>query len=180
MPEDIQSIHRAGQRDTISPERLAGMIEATSAYEKFPYGLQLSEIRAQDIEAALRELQEYRQGELRPTDKFLANTLDQQMQHIEQEFNEAKEAAMTPIPSREAAMHLAEELTDLKTSCETMLAIMGLNAADRRAEVRKVNAKNERRNYFDRSAEQSGNVGELEAKIVSDLEKLTGQKWGRE
>ena len=157
--EEHEAIHRTVQGGTISPERLAEMIVTTGAYEKFPCGLRLSEIRDQDIETALQELKEYRESELRPANKFLTNTLNQQMQHIEQEFNEAKEVVKEfyKVPIREygreyekeISEHLAEELTDLKTSCETMLAIMGYDAAARRAEVRKVNEKNGRRHYFE-------------------------------
>jgi len=151
--EEHEAIHRTSQGGTISPERLTEMIITTGAYEKFPCGLRLSEIRAQDIETALQELAEYRQSELRPAVKFLTNTLEQQLQHIEQEFNEVKEALhkyrINPMPKEWD--NITEELTDLKTSCETMLAIMGMDAAGRRAEVRKVNAKNERRKYFDRT-----------------------------
>lgn len=88
--ENNEVIQQAGQHKTISPERLTQMIQATRSYEKFPYGLQLSEIRAQDIEAALLELKERRE------------------------------------------------------------------------------------------IERYKNTGGLETKTVSDLEKLTGQKWGRE
>lgn len=141
------------------------MIEHYKMRAESPCGITLNERNAKYIYVALQELKEYRESELRPAEKFLTNTLDQQLQHIEQEFNEVRKALREyqerkvfkncflerPGMIKKTCEHLKEELTDLKTSCETMLAIMGLDAAARRAEVRKVNTKNERRKYFDRT-----------------------------
>lgn len=89
-----------------------------------------------------------------PCDKFLSkNSLPKQMAHILEEFNETWEAINdytlhTETPERERKEKIAEELTDIITSCRTALSILGLSQVETEAMQVKVNVKNKRRGYW--------------------------------
>lgn len=110
-----------------------------------------------ELRDLLLELQQRRESDLRPADKYLGNSISRQMNHIESEFLEVKEDYSNLIvefdehpPKQEK---LAEELVDLQMSCETMLAILGLNEQQRMDARRKVVEKNEDRGYYVRMQE---------------------------
>lgn len=106
--------------------------------------------------------------ELRPATKFLTATLDEQMVHITEEYAEVYKAVETYTYSQQeceedldeveceiafteknAAKHnLAEELVDLQTACETMLAMIGMDDRDRMEVRRRVVEKNRARGYY--------------------------------
>lgn len=90
---------------------------------------------------------------LKPATKFLNNTLDEQFIHIRQEFDEVREAKndYKENPSQENKEHLIEELIDLQTGCETLLAILGLKTIERAMAQAQVMEKNRERGYYEES-----------------------------
>lgn len=69
---------------------------------------------------------------------------------IQEEVFEAHEAAVKSMRISEFYKNeLAEELTDIKTVCESYLHALGYNAKAREEIQRKVNAKNAARGYLD-------------------------------
>ncbi|WP_455577082.1 hypothetical protein [Anaerosinus sp.] len=97
------------------------------------------------IVPALLELKEHRESSLRPATKFLANTIGQQLSHIHQEFKEVELELGYGCLGIDKAV---EELIDLQTACETMLAILGLDEKQRMQARRKVIEKNQARGYY--------------------------------
>jgi hypothetical protein len=95
----------------------------------------------------LTELKERRESELRPATKFLGNSFDQQISHMESELKEIIEAVYSgeEFFEKEVAM----EVIDLQSSCQTFLeGSMGLTK-DKIAKYRKmVIAKNAARGYY--------------------------------
>jgi hypothetical protein len=88
---------------------------------------------------------------IKACDKFIAiNTLDKQLDHVWQEYNEIEEAfgEYQKNPCRETMDHLLEECTDAKTAIHTFMKIAG--ATDEHIEniENDVIAKNHKRNYF--------------------------------
>lgn len=117
----------------------------------------------------LQELKARRESDLRPATKFLTATLDEQMVSLTEEYaevykafenytnnvvtdvSEVEDEAMYEVFAAEDAAikdQLAEELVDLQTTCETMLAIMGLSEQQRREVRQKVIEKNLNRGYY--------------------------------
>lgn len=86
--------------------------------------------------------------ELKACDKFLNNTPVEQWAHVLEEKTEVSIALAEyhTDPTPENLDRLAEEIVDLQTSCETLLAIVKVNSATVR---RKVFWKNAKRGYFD-------------------------------
>lgn len=84
------------------------------------------------------------------------NWLPDQMRKIGEEYNEVQEAYnafnTADIDDHELAngykIQLMEELSDLKTACETMQAALGASNCERRMVQRRVNAKNKERGYY--------------------------------
>lgn len=116
-----------------------------------------------EVHDLLTELQQRRESALRPATKFLSNTKLIQIRHVLSEFNEVVGAyinhefylsnEVTPGKidkemCNESFNNLTEELVDLQMSCETMLAILGLDEQQRNEARRKVVDKNEARNYY--------------------------------
>lgn len=99
----------------------------------------------------LWKLRERQETELRPATKFLGNTPYEQYKHIMSEVKEVYRAALPCDYSLLGADmgKLAEELVDLQMSCETMLAILGLDEAQRREVRRRVIEKNAERGYYE-------------------------------
>ena len=88
---------------------------------------------------------------LRPATKFFCNTPGQQWSHIVSEVCEAQESLCCdylPNKNAETLEALVSELIDIQMSCETMLAILGLNKEQRNDARRRVIAKNEARGYY--------------------------------
>lgn len=83
-----------------------------------------------------------------PATKFLDNTPRQQMYHVLSEVNEADNALWLFCRNDYGKEHLAEELVDLQMSCETMLAILGLDEKQRDAVRARVIEKNRARGYY--------------------------------
>lgn len=96
------------------------------------------------------ELKQRRESELRPADRFLgASKLDQYM-HLKEEMEEIRHAMNDyALELTDNVNFIAEELSDLQMSCETMLAILGLNEQQRREARRKVIEKNSARGYYE-------------------------------
>lgn len=118
----------------------------------------LMKIYSNDISllGALQELSQRRESELRPATKFLDNEIVKQMNHIESEFSEVKIEFYIMIDYRyetnerkKAIENLISELVDLQMSCETMLAVMGLDRQQRMESRRKVIEKNAKRGYYE-------------------------------
>ena len=88
---------------------------------------------------------------LRPANKFLSNTPGQQWSHIVSEISEAQEVLCfdyLPAKSPTALAMLADEIVDIQMSCETLLAILGLDEQQRNDARRRVIAKNKARGYY--------------------------------
>lgn len=71
---------------------------------------------------------------LKPCTAFETNTPIQQLEHIKQEVNEVMQAWndwQFRDGGEDAKLHMAEELVDLQTTCETMLLIMEFDAQAR-------------------------------------------------
>ena len=83
-------------------------------------------------------------SELKVATKFLHNTKHQQIIHVILEHSEVLDAYITGDEK-----HLIEELVDLQMSCETMLAVLGLDEKQRTYARKIVVAKNRRRGYYD-------------------------------
>lgn len=103
------------------------------------------------------ELKRRRDTDLKPATKFLKNTLYQQLVAIGREYQEVHYAYLdlhsswsNPNSDSQEAYknHLAEELVDLQTVCQTMLVMLEVDIDQVR---RDVIAKNARRGYYDRS-----------------------------
>ena len=129
----------------ITNERLAEMIKAIKPFAKMPCGIKINELSSKDILAALSELQERRETELRPATKFLVNSLMKQFDHLKSEIFEV-DKALAYIWTDRNKNPLAEELVDLQMSAETMLTILGADIPEVR---RKVIAKNAARGYYE-------------------------------
>ncbi len=107
---------------------------------------------------ALRQKEEREKGaELKAVDKFLSNTLFQQLVAIGREYQEVHYAYLDlhdswdkPITKDPDACTkaLAEELVDLQTVCQTMLVMLGVDIDQVRRDVIE---KNARRGYYDRN-----------------------------
>ena len=97
-----------------------------------------------DVLPLLQELQDRRSSDLRPCDKFLNKKAWEQFDHIVSELVEVDEEFMSFNEER-----IAEEVVDVQMSCETLLAIIGLDEQQRRDMRRKVIAKNEARQYYE-------------------------------
>jgi hypothetical protein len=93
----------------------------------------------------LRELKQRRESNLRPADKFLVNSIGEQFSHMESEIVEIEEEFLSCDMDIERT---AYEVIDLQMSCETMLAILGLDEQQRMESRRKVIEKNRERGYY--------------------------------
>lgn len=104
------------------------------------------------------ELQRRRETDLKPATKFLNNTLFQQLVAVGREFQEVHYAYLElhdswsdpNSDSRAAKAHMAEELVDLQTACQTLLVLLGADIDQVR---RDVIAKNAARGYYDRTGD---------------------------
>lgn len=106
---------------------------------------------AEEILPLFIELRDRRESALRPATRFLGNDIHQQWTHIISEILEANEELRrhTVNDDTAAIKRMAGELIDIQMSCETMLAIIGLNESQRNDARRRVIAKNESRGYYD-------------------------------
>lgn len=118
---------------------------------------QLNKNKRQTVVDLLKELKQRRESDLRPANKFLGNNLIEQFKHLKSEVKEVKSEFYYFIDddyNEEFRKHsrgkLISELIDLQMSCETMLAIMGLNEEQRREARVDVIAKNEARGYYNK------------------------------
>lgn len=112
---------------------------------------------------ALQELKQRRESDLRPAAKFLGLTKSQQHKRVIEEVTEFSEALdllnqfpsdPKPIGYDSARIFVLEELVDVQTACETMMAILGADEADRNEVRRMVIEKNRRRGYYEGAAEK--------------------------
>lgn len=147
----------------ILDKRLDEMITGLKPYAEAKFGIKINEFSSKDLYAALLELKDRRESDLRPAIKFVAsNTISDQIVHVRSEYfeveNEFREILFN-CPGADVNK-LAEELIDLQTSCETMLAIIGFDE-QKRHEMRKVViAKNAYRGYYNRRVMATGdNMG---------------------
>jgi len=92
--------------------------------------------------------------DIKPCTKFLNAMPREQMKHIAEEFQEVADqfyyiwqfpSDPKPLGYDEAIAQLAEEIVDLQTACETMLAIMKVDVDVAR---RRVIDKNMARGYY--------------------------------
>lgn len=102
---------------------------------------------AEHLHEWLTELRDRRESELRPATKFLYNTPGKQMMHIYSEIAES-DNELYLYRQHGKTERLAEELIDLQMSCETLLAILGLDEQQRNDARRQVIAKNAARGYY--------------------------------
>lgn len=105
----------------------------------------------------LVELKQRRESTLRPADKYLTNTIPMQLDHIESELTEVKQELykfndpnVGPLEFCNIKSNLCVELVDLQMSCETMLAVLGLDEQERMEVRRMVVKKNAERDYYRR------------------------------
>lgn len=80
------------------------------------------------------------------------NTTEEQLNKIYEEMSEVMEAYKIYLERRTESLslkHLAEEVIDVQTACETLLVILGLNAHERDNMRKFVFAKNNARGYYD-------------------------------
>lgn len=91
-------------------------------------------------EGLKQQLQQIKESNLRPADKYLKNLPNEQFRHMDSELREIEDA--------DDVDHVIEEVVDLQMSCETMLAVLGLNEKQRREARLKVIEKNEKRGYY--------------------------------
>lgn len=98
----------------------------------------------------LKELRDRRESALRPATKYLTNSWLEQYMHVKEELDEVRQA-MNDFAFRKPGSgtdYISEELVDLQMSCETMLAIIGLDEQQRNEARRKVIKKNKERGYY--------------------------------
>ena len=93
----------------------------------------------------LQELKQRRESALRPATKYLGTTLREQFESIKREVKEVEMAMMY----NDTDDHLLEELVDVQTACETMMAIIGADESARNEVRRQVIEKNRRRGYYE-------------------------------
>lgn len=127
----------------ISNEELDKLVKRMKEIAQQPFDY------AEDYEVVyqlLVELKERRESDLRPATKFLSCEIGKQLSKIQQEFKEVESELAYKVFDEDNA---AEELVDLQTACETMLAILGLDEAARADVRRRVMAKNKARGYYD-------------------------------
>lgn len=107
--------------------------------------------------SALEELQQRRASDLRPTKKFLCAGKIQQLEKIKSEVIEF-EIALENIERSfmkyggctiKDIEHTLEELVDVQTACETMMAILGADDKRRNDIRRQVIEKNAKRGYYE-------------------------------
>lgn len=105
------------------------------------------------IHDLLQELKQRRKYDLRPADKFLGNSRLEQYMHIDSELKEVRTAMNDyALEYTDTLDNLIEELIDLQMSCETMLAILGLDEQQRREARSRVIEKNRLRGYYEGGA----------------------------
>lgn len=138
----------------ISDEELAKIVEIDVLW---PPEKKIDISRAE----AMAELQRRRESELRPATKYLGLTKSQQYKKIIGEVTEFSEAldllnqfpsAPKPIGYDSARIFVLEELVDVQTACETMMAILGAGEKERNDIRRQVIEKNRRRGYYEGAA----------------------------
>ncbi len=134
----------------ISDEELAKIVEID---ELWPPEKKIDVSRAE----ALVELKQRRENALRPATKFLYATPNQQNTALRREITEVEIALQdytaAPFDNCEKAKnHLLEELVDVQTACETMMAILGADETERNEVRRQVIEKNRRRGYYEGAA----------------------------
>jgi hypothetical protein len=97
------------------------------------------------------ELKQRRESDLRPADKFLGAKEFEQYAHVFSEFEEFKISFLHYWMNKcdDEKLHTIEELIDLQMSCETMIAILGLDEQQRREARCKVIEKNRARGYYE-------------------------------
>jgi anaerobic glycerol-3-phosphate dehydrogenase len=100
-----------------------------------------------DIKGLLTELGQRRESDLRPANKFLRNSKLGQFAHMANELIEINDELFNN--SNIDIEKVTEEIVDLQMSCETMLAIFGLDEQQRMSARRKVVEKNEKRGYYE-------------------------------
>lgn len=132
--------------EMLEDEMLDQMIEL----EKTLIDDELSGNMARKFYEWLVELKERRATELKPATKYLTNSWLEQYMHVKEELDEVRQAMNdyalgAPCSGTD---HISEELVDLQMSCETMLAIIGLDEQQRNEARRKVIKKNKERGYY--------------------------------
>jgi len=106
------------------------------------------------IASWLIELKQRRESDLRPADKFLGNTINRQVLHVNSELGEIQDAIFKiknptmDMNFEEAMNHIAEEIADAQMSLETLFVVCGFDEQQRREARRKVIEKNEARHYY--------------------------------
>ena len=102
----------------------------------------------ESIESMLEELKQRRESALRPATKYLGATLREQLESIKREVKEVEMAMMY----NDTDDHILEELVDVQTACETMMAILGADETERNEVRRQVIEKNAKRGYYEGAA----------------------------
>ena len=101
-----------------------------------------------ELAVLLTELKQRRESDIRPADKFLVNSIEQQLTHMESEMAKIEEEFLCCDIDIEKTV---EEVIDLQMSCCTMLAILGLDEQQRMESRRKAIEKNEKRGYYEKN-----------------------------
>lgn len=107
-------------------------------------------MRADRIIGKLRaELKQRRDSEERPATKYLSNTPFQQLRHV---LSEVLEVVGEFIKYKLGFKNkLAEEITDLRISCRTFLAVLGYGESGVSLLRQQVIKKNQERVYYEHS-----------------------------
>jgi vacuolar-type H+-ATPase subunit I/STV1 len=103
-----------------------------------------------ELSILLTELKQRRESELRPADKFLGATANEQWEHLVSEVGESTNELVKVIDFslKDAIPRAVEEIIDIQMSCETLIAILGLDEQQRMEARRKVVEKNRARHYY--------------------------------
>ena len=94
----------------------------------------------------LIELKKRRKSALRPADKYLSNTPEQQFDHLKFELAEIEVELKNGN-----VRNLAMEIVDLQMSAETLLAVLPLDEQERNKVRRRVIRKNAKRGYYEQT-----------------------------
>lgn len=137
----------------VTDKELDDLIEVTKASARSFLG---NDPYSEAVLKCLLELKERQDSDLRPADKFLTNTPDEQFAHVCSEYHEfwnewvdwVAHRNRYPEKAKIYIQRMVEEGIDLQMSIETLLARFGLDEQQRRKERKKVLAKNAARGYY--------------------------------
>jgi hypothetical protein len=131
----------------LADERLQEMIKGLKPFAESKYGIKINEFSSKDIYSALQELKNRRENDLRPANKFLGASINQQLIHVESELKEVVDAIYNRNDVTRSVAEILDEINDLQISAETLKAIIEPNEDVRRKAMIKTIRKNASRGY---------------------------------